>query len=310
MVPTATVNTVRYVYGDAQPVKAPWKGTYNFNIGDIMYEDNTDTVTPPDQAGALYPVKPCYDFTWQSAISDPIAGPTATAISAASLIGPGFAAGTSYKVQYTYVTPDGPYGTYLESGPSSYSSAIVIATGGGIAITGVSVPSGVQKVNWYVTNGTGTTPQLAASTLYGASVNLTVAPPATAPAPPAANGLSALVLTQFAFVQQFLGVSAQYYNGNSFGQPGAVVNYGVTDGYTRIDAGGVFNFVCATATFNVGDLVGVAKDTGNNLAGQTVVAVSSKALAIGRVEQGTYQATTVLVRINPVKPTNLSQVTF
>ncbi|MFN3628088.1 MAG: ABC transporter substrate-binding protein [Parvibaculum sp.] len=77
---------------------------------------------------------------------------------------------------------------------------------------------------------------------------------------------STLSQTQTDFVAKFLGVSAQRKNANQT-QPGTG---GGPAGFVRVDTGGVFEFACASATFNVGDLVGCAKDTGNALLSQTV----------------------------------------
>lgn len=71
---------------------------------------------------------------------------------------------------------------------------------------------------------------------------------------------------------------------------------GVTD-TVRIATDGVFEFDCASATFNLGDLVGAAKQTGNLMENQKVAA-AVVAGAIGRVYEhvGT-AATKVRVRI-------------
>lgn len=70
-----------------------------------------------------------------------------------------------------------------------------------------------------------------------------------------------------------------------------------SDNVIRIDAGGVFEFDCASATFEVGDLVGCAKQSGNALEDQKVVAVASEALAIGRVTQRGTSITRVKIQI-------------
>ena len=69
----------------------------------------------------------------------------------------------------------------------------------------------------------------------------------------------------------------------------------------RVATAGVFEFDCASATFKAGDLVGTAKQTGNAIENQKVVAVATANLAIGRVEKDYASATTkVLVRIDSV----------
>ena len=51
----------------------------------------------------------------------------------------------------------------------------------------------------------------------------------------------------------------------------------------RVATTGVFEFDCAAATFELGALVGPAKQSGNALEPQKVVAVATANLAIGRV---------------------------
>lgn len=295
-----TTNTFRYQYGDSNPICVPWKPNFPINIGDMVYTDPTDTVTL--NGATLYPTKSAAAFTWQSQISDPAAGPTGVASVA---LGPGFTAGATYKVEYTYVTADG-----AESGPSPLSSAISLSSGQGIYVSGVAVPAGIKFVNWYVTASNGSTPQLVQTTPYGAGTTIVGPPPSDAPAPPAASNLSPTLLTQIAFNKQFVGNSGQFYDGTS--TPG----YGVRSGLIRVDTGGTFLMDCAAASFNDGDLVGLAKDTGNALAAQTVVAVAYKAAAIGRVKLGAGSTnqlgstlTQVEVEIFPPKQ-RISQVNF
>lgn len=108
-----------------------------------------------------------------------------------------------------------------------------------------------------------------------------------------------LATTQTNFVTKFLGVSGQQKDANV-----ARVFGNSTDNRIRIDAGGVFEFDCASANFAVGDLVGCAKQSGNALESQKVVAVASEALAIGRaVEAGTSVTRIkiqILSKLNPM----------
>lgn len=299
MTATATVNNLRYRFGDAKPIKVPIKATFGFHIGDAMYIDSTDTVTPPDQGGSLYPGKPIGGYAWATAISDPTSAPVTALISVPQ--GPGFAAGPSYKVEYTYVTADG-----LESGPSTASNNLSLAINQGINVTGVAVPAGVVATNWYVTNGTtGLLPQFVQQTPYGAGLNIVGPPPSDAPAPPAASGLSPTVLTQLALAKIFIGIAAQYYDGAVLTSTG----YGVKLGYARVDTGGVFDLPCAIATFNEGDMLTLAKDTGNNIGNQLYIATTNKACAVARVYTSVYQATTVRAEIFPAK-FRISQVKF
>lgn len=95
-----------------------------------------------------------------------------------------------------------------------------------------------------------------------------------------------IATTQEAFHDVFLGVSEQRSrNGDT--------------ATLRLATKGVFEFDCASATFNLGTLVGAAKQTGNLLESQKVVAVATANLAVGRVAKQYDSATTkVQVEIN------------
>ncbi|MDP2899138.1 MAG: DUF2190 family protein [bacterium] len=94
-----------------------------------------------------------------------------------------------------------------------------------------------------------------------------------------------LTVMQTAFVKTFAGVAME---DSQVGETAEIL----------IKAKGVFEFACAAATFARGALVGPAKQTGDYLESQKVVAVATELLAIGRVAK-TYAAntTTVLVQI-------------
>lgn len=67
----------------------------------------------------------------------------------------------------------------------------------------------------------------------------------------------------------------------------------------RIASSGVFEFDCASATFEVGDLLGCDDDgTGTQLDGQALISVATPNLAVGRcVKRVSPAATKVLVEI-------------
>lgn len=95
-----------------------------------------------------------------------------------------------------------------------------------------------------------------------------------------------LATTQEAFHDVFLGVANQQ---SRDGDTAAI----------RVATSGVYEFDCAAATFNLGDLVGPAKQSGNLLEPQKVVAVATPNLAIGRVVKKYGSNTTkVLVEID------------
>jgi hypothetical protein len=105
-----------------------------------------------------------------------------------------------------------------------------------------------------------------------------------------------LATTQAAFALLFAGVSGQRKAANV-----ARVDANGEDNAIRVDAAGVYEFDCASANFAVGDLVGPAKQTGNALESQKVVAVATENLAIGRVAEKATSATKVKVKILSAK---------
>lgn len=93
-----------------------------------------------------------------------------------------------------------------------------------------------------------------------------------------------LATTQTAFAALFLGASAQTKTSTTV----ARVFGNSQDNVIEVATGGVWEYDCASATFEIGDFVGPAKDTGNALLSNKVVKVTTEAKAIGRVvERGT-----------------------
>ena len=91
--------------------------------------------------------------------------------------------------------------------------------------------------------------------------------------------------TQDSFVDSFLGVAMQRSRS------------GDTDPI-RIATRGMFEFVCASAAFEIGDLIGPAKASGNALEDQKAVAVTDPARGLGHVAKREASAVTkVLVEI-------------
>jgi hypothetical protein len=91
--------------------------------------------------------------------------------------------------------------------------------------------------------------------------------------------------TQDGFADEFLGVAMQR-------------SRALDTADIRVAARGVFEFPCAAATFELGDLIGPAKASGNALEDQKVVAVADPARAIGRAaKRYASNTTTVLVEI-------------
>lgn len=97
-----------------------------------------------------------------------------------------------------------------------------------------------------------------------------------------------LATTQEEFHDKFLGVAQERSRAGDV-QP------------IRVNTLGVHEFDCAAATFELGTLVGPAKQSGNALENQKVVAVATANLAIGRIAKRYGSNTTkVLVRVRSV----------
>lgn len=249
---TATAYNPSYRYGESNPMQLPYKSGVAVNVGDMVYQDDGDG----------YTVKPMMSLTWQTAISDPSAP---TIADSGGAVSPGFGAGT-YKAQITLVHKSG-----LESGPSALSSGVAITATHGITVSGVTLPADILSVRVYLTAAGGSTTTYLGELPAGATMTFTGPPQANATAPPAANGLSALALTQALGLQKFVGVAGQAFDGTNTSA------YGINDGSLRVDTDGVYDFTCTSQTFNQGDLVTFAKDTGNNLAGQQVALAGTAA---------------------------------
>ena len=277
----------RYRYGETLPAQAPFiiSPAYQYNEGDFLYLTSTPVTTPDGNTG--YGVAPAQEFTYSTAIADPASAPTGTevATSTSNFSGPGFTSGTGYLLYYTWLTNTG-----LESGPSPASSAITLDTSHCIVVTCPSLPAGVSGINWYVTNASGTSPQLAATTVGAAAQQIVGPPQANAPTYPAANGLSALVLSQNAFVQSFYGICNQtnLATGNLTTEA-----YGIKDGYITSNGLGEYDFACAAANWNNGDLIAIGTLNSLNLDPQTVIKTTIRACAIARCVRTATSSTVV-----------------
>ncbi len=84
--------------------------------------------------------------------------------------------------------------------------------------------------------------------------------------------------TQTAQSAGFVGISVQQKTANV-----ARVFGNAEDNVLVVASGGVWEFDCASATFEFGDRVGLAKQSGNLLESQKVVGVATDLLMIGRV---------------------------
>ena len=97
---------------------------------------------------------------------------------------------------------------------------------------------------------------------------------------------ASLAGTQEDFHDVFLGVASQR-------------SRDVDEKAVRVSTRGVFEFDCDSDTYNIGQLVGAAKATGNALESQKVAKVATAALAVGRVVQQ-YDAATTKVKVEIV----------
>lgn len=115
---------------------------------------------------------------------------------------------------------------------------------------------------------------------------------------------STLAQTQADFCLRYAGVVMATYTGSTFSS-GGPNEYGLQQGEVMVYEDGVFEENCASATFNTGTLVGMAKQSGNALESQKVVQTSTEVTSIGRVYAPATSSTKVKIAIDP----NLSKVT-
>lgn len=97
-----------------------------------------------------------------------------------------------------------------------------------------------------------------------------------------------LATTQTAFAVAFLGISESR---------SRAASTDTRDLRVMVNMDGTYEFDCTSATYTVGQFVGLAKAAGNTLLPSTVVGVASKALAIGVVVEAGTTVTKVKVRL-------------
>lgn len=97
-----------------------------------------------------------------------------------------------------------------------------------------------------------------------------------------------LATTQAAFVLAFLGVSESR---------SRIATTDSRDLRIAVNGDGTYEADCTTAAYTVGQFVGLAKDTGNNLLSSKVEGVATKARAIGIVVEAGTALTTVKFRL-------------
>jgi hypothetical protein len=252
-----------YRYGETEPVVAPILTAQGCLVGDLLGVSAGNTIRAED-------------VSWASAIAAP-SMPTAT--NGAVAIGTAFT-NAAYHVKATYIT------SYGETAPTA-AAAVTPTAGAAIAIAAVVLPAGVTGINYYCEDTAGSGNYYLVKTTKG-EATLILGPGATgSPIPPAATSLGAQQVTQFNFRQIFLGAAGQRKTAGVAQATGA----GAAN-FLRVDTRGVWEFDCVSQTFNLGDLVGPAKQTGNQLYSSTVDLVANPNLAIGRLDKPYASATT------------------
>lgn len=254
-----------YRYEDVAPLLAPVLTAQDVVRGDLVGLSSGNVV----QAS---------DTTWGSAVTT--SAPTIADVALA--YGSGLTnAATDVKVSFNF-----PWG----EGTLSSAGTATPTANGGLEIAAVALPTNAISRNIYVEDSAGSDVYKLYAVDHGGQTVITGY--GIGRVPPTAVNQGALEATQFAFAQSFLGVSAQDKTANV----ARVVGNSV-DNEIRINTAGVYDFDCASATFTVGDLVGVAKASGNALEDQKVVEVVHESLAIGVVVKAATSATTVRVRL-------------
>lgn len=233
------------------------------------------------------------DETWGTAIA------TATAPTLADIAlayGSGLTnAATGVKV--AYLTPWG------EGTLSSVGSGTPTANGA-LELAAVALPTNVIGLAVYVETAAASGVYKLYTVTQGQQIAITGY--GIGRVPPTAVLTAETAVTQYSFCQKFAGVSNQRkvtLLARIFGNS--------EDNLIMVARGGVVEFDCVSASFAAGDFVGPAKDTGNTLLNQTVVAVPHPALAVGRVVRRYTSVTKVEVEIlSAKKPVHQNVVAY
>lgn len=298
MAATVVADTFRYRYGETDPVSMPFlqNNTELVAIGDFVYGDASN------QQSSQNTVRQAGNFTWGTAVATPSAP---TVANTTTTLATGLTNGaTGVKISYVF-----PWG----EGTLSAAGSATPTANAGIIMTGVAVPAPVVAVNVYVESAAGSGTYLLYNSypvlpqrpdLGGQGIgNVVITGYGVGTAPYAGNASGAAVtsaaldVTQYNFGKKFMGVAAQRWNGPTNYVNSAITAFGMKDGLLRFNTAGVYDFACASASFNMGDLLGVAKDTGNNLCNQKVVAVAHRSLAVAVCVKAAATVTTVRGRL-------------
>jgi len=280
----------QYLRGEKNIALFPVKSAVAIAKGDFLYVDSADG----------YTVKPAGSMTWQSAVS---AASTPTITNTTTTLATGLTnAVTGCKVSYQF-----PWG----EGTLSAAGTATPTANAGLMLTGVALPSPAIGLNVYVESAAGSGTYL----LYGQYAGIQGAGPAAPTqlgignqlimgygrgnAPPTAAAQDATAISQFYFRNRFVGVADQDFAGETFST--VPLQYGLQDGKISVCTSGVFLVDMASATQYASDLMGLAKQSGNLLEPQKVVAVTGENLAVGRLVKS-YGSSKTQAEINIFPP--------
>lgn len=216
------------------------------------------------------------DETWASAVATPSA-PT-VADGAVDVGGPFTNAATGVKVSVMFPWGEGA----LSNAGSATPTAKAL-----LKVTLAALPA--PGLYWciYVETAAGSGTYKLWGTSYTGSI-IMVDSYGVGRTPPTAVNSGALEITQYNFAQKFAGLSHQTKAASTARVYGAS-----EDNKLIVHTGGCFQGDCASATFAAGDYLGPAKQSGNALESQKLVAVAGEALAVAQVIEAGSSITTV-----------------
>lgn len=222
------------------------------------------------------------DTTWASAVATPSAP---TVANGGTAVGSGLANSlTGVKVSANFPWGEGALSAAATATPTLAST---------LKITLAALPTGATSWNVFIESAAGNATYLLYETVYTGGAVIYATGYGTGRVPAASAVLTdATTMTQYNFSRYFIGISNQRKVANvarPFGNS--------EDNRMIVCQGGVYECDCASASFDVGDYVGPAKDTGNTLMDQTVIEVAHESLAVGRVVQAGTSVTKVLVEM-------------
>lgn len=260
--------TPQYLYEDSLPHKCAIASAKAINSGDLCGLAANTLVSAIDE-------------TWGTAVAAPSA-PTC-ANSAVAVGSPLTNALTGVKISYQFPWGEGALSA---AGTATPTAAAQILVSGAPLVPGTNA----LYTNVYVETAAGSGTYKLWGITYGESVMVNSYGAGQLPGAGNPGGAAvasgAQEVTQYTFAQKFLGVSQQTKDNVS-----ARVFGSSEDNVCVVSTGGVFEFDLVSATYEVGDLLAAAKDTGNALLAnklQAVAAGANDAIAVAEiVERGT-----------------------